>query len=74
MVAHLFALAVLVYYYIRIGNLRYRFWVNVLSVVFLFFIVINIRISLETTSIMTLFGNPILAAIFDLSIPIVGVK
>ncbi len=73
-VAHLFALAVLVYYYIRIGNLKYRFWVNVLSVLFLFFIVINIRISLETTSVMTLFGNPILAAIFDLSIPIVGVK
>ena len=72
-VGHLFALATLVFFYIRIGNLKYRYWVNMLSVVFIFFVIINIRISLETTSVMTIFGNPIFAAIFDISIPIVGV-
>jgi hypothetical protein len=72
MVANLFAVAVLVYYYVRIGNVRYSLWVNILSIFFLFFIIMNIRISLETTSVMTIFGNPIFAAIFDLSIPLVG--
>lgn len=72
-VGQLFAVAVLVYSYVRFENHRYKPWFQMLTPIFVFFIIVNIRISFETTSVMTIFGNPILAAFFDFSLPLIDV-
>lgn len=73
LIAQLFGVAVLVHQYFRNDDLLYRNWMKLLAPVFYFFIIVNIRISFDTISFMTIFSNPILSAFVDLPIPLINV-
>lgn len=69
--AQLFGVAMLVYYYVRFNVDLYARWLVLLSPLLYFFILINVRISFDTISLLTIFGNPILALVLDLPIPLI---
>jgi hypothetical protein len=72
LLAQLFGVALLVYYYIRFDNILYKNYLKLLAPLLYFFILVNIRISFDTISFMTIFSNPILSAIVDLPIPLIN--
>ena len=73
LVAQLFGVALLVYYYVRFKVDLYAKWLLLLSPLLYFFIIVSLRISFDTISVMTIVGNPILALFVDLPIPLIDV-
>ena len=73
LVAQLFGVALLVYYHVRFRANLYTRWLVILSPLLYFFIIVSIRISFDTISVMTILGNPILALFVDLPIPLIDV-
>ena len=71
LIAQLFGVALLVYYYVRFEDLMYRNYLKLLSPLLYFFILVNLRISFDTISFMTVFSNPILALLVDMPIPLI---
>lgn len=72
LIAQLFGVALIAYNYVRFDDMLYSSWLKLLSPIFYFFILVNLRISFDTISFMTIFSNPILASIFDLQIPLIN--
>jgi hypothetical protein len=72
LISQLFGVAVLVYYYARFDNLLYRNCLKLLTPLLYFFILVNLRISFDTISVMSVFSNPILAALVDWPIPLIN--
>jgi hypothetical protein len=72
LIAQLFGVALLVYNYVTFDNLLLKNWLKFLTPILYFFILVNVRISLDTISFMTLFSNPILALFIDLNFPIIN--
>ncbi|MGV9003538.1 EpsG family protein [Flavobacterium sp.] len=71
MVAQLFGMAVVTYYFCHYLNKRYLKMVGLLSPFLLLFIIVSLRKSFDTISIMTIFTNPILATILDTPISLI---
>ena len=71
LVAQLFAMAMLVLYFAEYYTYNLGRAVKVVTPFLLFFIVISFRKSLDTVSIMTVFTNPIIAALLDTPVPII---
>ena len=71
LVAQLFATALLYFYYVIYDNKEYKKWALFFSPLLFFFIIISIRMSFDTVSLMTVLTNPILATIIDLPIPLI---
>lgn len=65
------AMASLVVYYVRFDQLAFKKSTVILTPFLLFFIIIAIRKSFDTVSIMTVFTNPVLATIFDAPVPLI---
>jgi hypothetical protein len=63
--AQFFGVAVTVLYFAKYYSLNYKKAVAVVSPFLLFFIIISLRKSFDTISVMTVFTNPILATIID---------
>ena len=72
LIAQLFGVAVLVYYYVRFDDLLYRNYLKLFAPLLYFFILVNFRISFDTISFMTVFSNPIFAALVDFPIPLIN--
>ena len=72
LLAQLFGVALLVYYYVRFDDFLYKKYLQFFMPLLYFFIVVNIRISFDTVSFMTIFSNPILSAMVDLPIPLIN--
>ena len=70
-IAQLFGMALLFFYFVVYDDKIYKKWAIVFSPLLVFFIIVSIRISFDTITIMTLFGNPVLAVIFDIPIPLI---
>jgi hypothetical protein len=73
LVAQLFGVALLVFYHVRFKVDIYARWLVILSPLLYFFIIVSLRISFDTISVMTILGNPILALLVDLPIPLIDV-
>ncbi|WP_309640408.1 EpsG family protein [Flavobacterium sp.] len=71
LVAQLFATALLYFYYVVYDDREYKKWVTLFSPLLLFFIIVSIRMSFDTISLMTILTNPVLATIIDLPIPLI---
>jgi hypothetical protein len=72
LLAQLFGVALLVYYYVRFDDFVYKKYLQFFIPLLYIFILVNIRISFDTISFMTIFSNPILSAIVDLPIPLIN--
>ena len=72
-IAQLFALAVIILYYSDYIVDLYSKWIVYLTPVFIFFIIVSIRVALDSTSVMTIFANPILVSFIDLPIPLLSI-
>jgi hypothetical protein len=73
LLAQLFGVALLVFYHVRFKVDLFGRWLVLLSPLLYFFIIVSIRISFDTISVMTILGNPILALLVDLPIPLIDV-
>lgn len=71
LVAQLFATALLYFYYVMYDNKEYKKWAVFFSPLLFFFIIVSIRMSFDTISLMTVLTNPVLATIIDLPIPLI---
>jgi len=71
-IARLFALALLFLFYVWYDSLSYRKFLVTLSPLLLFFIIVSIRISFETTTFVTILANPIIALFIDVPIPLIA--
>jgi hypothetical protein len=71
LVAQLFGVALLVFYQVRFKVDLFGRWLVLLSPLLYFYIIVSLRISFESISLMTLLGNPILALFFELPIPLI---
>ncbi len=72
LLAQLFGVALLVFYYVRFKVDLFARWLVLLSPLLFFFIIVSLRISFDTISVMTILGNPILALFFDLPFPLIN--
>ncbi len=70
-IAQLFGMAVLFFYFVVYPDKRYIKWATLFSPLLVFFIIVSIRTSFDTITLLTVFGNPILAVIFDTPIPLI---
>ena len=71
-IAWLFALALLFMFYTFFNNRNYSRYLTLLSPLLMFFIVVSIRISFDTTTVITLLGNPLIALLIDLPVPLIN--
>jgi hypothetical protein len=72
LVAQLFGVAILVFYHVRFKVDLFARWLVLLSPLLYFFIIVSLRISFDTISVITIFGNPIVALFVDLPIPLIN--
>jgi hypothetical protein len=72
-IAQLFALAVIIMYYSDYIFDLYSKWLVYLTPIFIFFIIVSIRVALDSTSVMTVFANPIVVSFIDLPIPLLSI-
>ncbi len=70
-IAQLFGLSLLIYYYIRFDDFLYNKYIQFLAPLVYFFIVVSIRISVDTISVMSIFSNPIFAVLVDMPLPLI---
>lgn len=73
LIAQYFSTAVLSIYCVRFNNSQFKKVVVLLLPLFLFFIIVSLRKSFDTISIMTIFTNPILASFLDAPVPLIDV-
>lgn len=71
-IARLFAMALLFLFYVWYDNKYYRKYLTFLSPLLVFFIIVSIRISFETTTFITVLANPIIAVFVDLPVPLIS--
>lgn len=71
-IARLFAMALLFIFYFWYDNKFYKRYLGFLSPLLLFFIIVSIRISFETTTYVTILANPIIAAFIDVPVPLIS--
>ena len=71
-IAQLFGLGVVFLFYIKYNNKLFDQWLGYLQPVLVFFLVTSIRVSLDNTTVMTVFANPIIAGFVDLPIPLLN--
>lgn len=71
LIAQYVTTAFLAIYFVRFYNKKFQKAVLFLAPFFLFFIIVSVRKSFETISIMTIFTNPVLATIFDAPVPLI---
>jgi len=70
MVAKLFAIALLFLFYIQYNNKFFNTWLYLLRPFLVFFLVISLRLSLDNTTVMTIFTNPLIVAFVDFPKPL----
>jgi hypothetical protein len=70
-VAQLFGVALLVYYYIRFDDFLYKKFMQYFMPLVYFYIVVSIRVSFDTISVMSIFANPIFAVAVDMPVPLI---
>jgi hypothetical protein len=70
-IAHLFSVTVVFYFYIYYNNKLFNKWFVISIPLVLFYIIISIRGSLDMTSVLSIFGNPIIVSLVDFSMPII---
>jgi hypothetical protein len=70
-VAQLFAMTLIYFYYLLYDDREYKKWAMLFSPFLLFFIIISIRMSFGTVTLMTVLTNPLLATFIDLPIPLI---
>lgn len=68
MIAQLFAIALLTFYYASYSNMIFKKWIIRLSPLLFIYIVVSFRMSLTSISVLTIFGNPLLALLIDVQI------
>ena len=73
LLAQLFGMALIYFYYVVFNDTAFKKWALVVSPILLFYIVVSIRISIDTVSLMTILTNPILATIVDLPVPLIDI-
>ena len=71
LVAQLFGMTLLYFYCVVYNEKEFKKWAMFFLPLMLFFIIISIRFSFDTVSLMTVLTNPILATIIDLPIPLI---
>lgn len=71
-IARIFALALLFLFYIWYGTTMYRRYLTTLSPLLIFFIIVSLRISFDTTTFLTLLGNPVIAVLVDFPVPLIS--
>ncbi len=71
LLAQLFGTAVLILFFLKFYSMRYQRAVYFCSPFLLLFILISVRKSFDTVSVMTVFTNPLLASIIDTPIPLI---
>jgi hypothetical protein len=71
LVAQLFGMALIYFYYVVFNDKEFKKWALFTSPLLFFYIIVSIRISFDTISLMTVLTNPILATIIDLPIPLI---
>ncbi|MDN3676674.1 hypothetical protein QWY90_05040 [Flavobacterium paronense] len=71
LIAYLFAFATIFYYVQSNYNTVLEKWMRILSPLLVFYIIVSIRLSLDTISISTIFLNPFL--VFFLDLPVVSI-
>lgn len=69
--AQLFGMTLLYFYCVIYNEREFKKWAMFFLPLMLFFIIISIRFSFDTVSLMTILANPILATIIDLPIPLI---
>lgn len=70
-VAQLFGITLLYFYYVLYDDRVFKKWAMLFSPLLLFFIIVSIRMSFGTVTLMTVLTNPILATFIDLPIPLI---
>jgi hypothetical protein len=71
-IAQLFALAIIIIYYSDYFYDLYNKWLVYLTPVFMFFIIVSLRMLLDNISVMAVFANPIVVSFIDLPIPMIN--
>ena len=71
-IAQLFALAVIIIYYSDYVFELFGKWLAYLTPVFIFFIIVSLRMLLDNISVMAVFANPIVVSFIDLPIPLIN--
>ncbi|MEQ9100864.1 MAG: hypothetical protein RIF36_24345 [Imperialibacter sp.] len=72
-IGQLFAFAFIFLYLKTAAPDKFRFWFRYASYPMLFlFLIVSLRISLETITVMSVLGNPVFALLIDLHIPIIS--
>lgn len=71
LLAQLFGMAVIILFFIKFYSVSYHRAIYLCSPFLLFFILVSVRKSFDTVSIMTVFTNPLLASIIDTPIPLI---
>jgi hypothetical protein len=72
-IARIFAMALLFLFYVWYDNKYYRKYLSFLSPLLVFFIIVSIRISFETTTFVTVLANPIIAVFVDVPIALISI-
>jgi len=62
---------IVIFYYVVYEDREYRKWAMLCSPLLFFFIIVSVRMSFDTISLMTILTNPVLATIVDLPIPLI---
>jgi hypothetical protein len=70
-IARLFALALLFLFYVWYDSRYYRKYLVMLAPLLLFYIIVSIRISFETTTFVTVLANPLIAMFIDIPVPLI---
>lgn len=71
LIAQYISTAFLAIYFVRFYDNKFQKAVLLLTPFLLFFIIVSVRNSFETISIMTILTNPVLATIFDTPVPLI---
>lgn len=71
LVAQLFGITLLYFYYVLYDDRVFKKWAMLFSPLLLFFIIVSVRMSFGTVTLMTVLTNPILATFIDLPIPLI---
>jgi hypothetical protein len=70
-IGSLFAVAIIFYYYVYYENNIFNKWIVYLNTLLVLFIIISLRISFDTISITSIFGNPIIAIFMNVTEPLI---
>jgi hypothetical protein len=70
-IARLFAMALLFLFYFWYDIRSYKKHIVILSPLLVFFLIVSVRVSFETTTFVTILANPIIAMFIDFPVPLI---